>query len=52
MIVIIKTVAYCNVFINKSTYTLENTVYYKLSKVEKFHGFWQIDWQPCETFPA
>ena len=38
--------------INKSKYTLEDTVYCKLLKVEKFSGFWWIDWQPCENFPA
>ena len=46
------TVPYCSVFINKSKYTLEDTVYCKLLKVEKFRGFWWIDWQPYETFPA
>ena len=45
-------VAYCSAFINKSKYTLEDTLYCKLLKVEKFCDFWRIDWQPCETFPA
>ena len=42
----------CSVFINKSKYTLENTIYCKLSEVEKFHDFWWIDWQPYKSFPA
>ena len=52
MIVIMTIVAYYSVFINESKYTLEDNVYCKLLKVEKFHGFWWIDYQPCETYPA
>ena len=45
MIVTMTTVAYYSVFINISKHALEDTVYCKLSKVKKFSGFWQIDWQ-------
>ena len=48
MIVIMTIVGYRSVFITKSKYTFENTVYCKLSEVEKF---WSVDWQP-RTFLA
>ena len=39
MIVIMAIVGYHSVFITKSKYTFENTVYCKLLDVEKFCGF-------------
>ena len=42
MIVIMTIVIYYRVFINKYKYVFENTVYCKLSEVERFHGFYRL----------